>query len=63
MPRAARALAALKGKSKAGEEDILAAARFVLPHRMSFSIFHNSDESFQKLEEIITGIRGKKKLF
>jgi Mg-chelatase subunit ChlI len=63
MPKAAKALAALHGKKEAGEEDILTAARFVLPHRMSFSIFHNSEESFHKLEDILTGIRGKKKHF
>lgn len=63
IPKTAKALAALHGKQEMGEEDILAAARFVLPHRMSFSIFHNSDESFHKLEDIISGIRGKKKTF
>ena len=61
IPKTAKALAALNRKSEVGEEDILDAARFVLPHRMSFSLFHNPGESFQRLEETISGIRSKKK--
>ncbi|MBN1902875.1 ATP-binding protein [Candidatus Sumerlaeota bacterium] len=61
IPKAARALAALHQKDVVGEVDIRNAARFVLPHRMSFSVFHDPEESFHKLDEIIGAFQDKKK--
>ena len=57
--RAARAHAALNGRVQATEDDVLAVAPFVLPHRMKRMPFEEVGMSESVLEKAVEALREK----
>jgi len=62
MSRASCALAALHGKNTVTDEEMIEAARLVLPHRMPNPPLGSPEDMFQSLEQVLSRAPGKKKL-
>ena len=60
--KTARALAALLEDDEIGQEHILEAARFVLPHRITNIPLTTAERTEEKLEEILTGVLNREKV-
>lgn len=60
MVKAARAIAAMEGRTKAEREDLARAARYVLPHRMRKNPLNQGEMKEEPLEQILAKKSGKK---
>lgn len=58
MIKAAVTIAAYDGRTQVSREDLLEAARYVLPHRMRKNPFQDGELDFSRLEEMVWGEDG-----